>query len=120
MAGTSDWKTIFNNEINRGKKARIEGNEGMARVCARRAAGVVIKEYLHRQTVHLPRLSTVLTPGASALNHLKFFVEAREIMPLAQERARHFLLQLQPDHTLPGNPDLLEDAQWLSENLLGE
>ena len=41
-----DCKIKYDQEINRAEKARQDGNEGMARVCARRAAGIVVGEYL--------------------------------------------------------------------------
>ena len=115
-----NWKLKFEKEITKGKDAQKKGNAGMARVCARRAAGIVIREYMIRNAVDLPRLSRVLLPGASALNHLKFFCDDLDVPDEARERGKHFLLQLTPEHIIPGNPDLLEDAKWLAENLLKE
>ncbi|NUM48429.1 MAG: hypothetical protein HUU38_27285, partial [Anaerolineales bacterium] len=42
------WKDQYFSELQRGQQARAEGNEGMARVCARRAAGEVIRAYYQR------------------------------------------------------------------------
>ena len=44
----SIWKVKYNYEIEHAISARKNGNEGMARVCARRAAGIIIGEYLNR------------------------------------------------------------------------
>jgi hypothetical protein len=35
-----NWQERYQNELERGEQARRDGNEGMARVCARRAAGL--------------------------------------------------------------------------------
>ena len=113
-----EWKLKFDKEISKGEAAQKSGNVGMARVCARRAAGIVIREYLKRNSVDLPRLNNVLMPGASALNHLKYFCDDPNVPQFARVRAQHFLLQLTPDHIIPGNPDLIEDAKWLAKELL--
>ena len=120
MQNKINWETKYTNEIARAEMARQEDNEGMARVCARRAAGAVIGEYLQRQAAELPRFSRIMASGASAMNSLKFFADHPKMPEEARERARHFTLQLQKDHTLPGNPDLIEDARWLRVNLLGK
>ena len=36
-----EWKTKFEQEMGLAKTARARGNEGQARVCARRAAGAL-------------------------------------------------------------------------------
>ena len=40
-------------EFERAASARRKGNEGQARVCARRAAGIAIREYLIRRGTRL-------------------------------------------------------------------
>ena len=52
----SDWKVKLETEFERAEAARANGNEGQARVCARRAAGIAIREYYARrgQSVHTP------------------------------------------------------------------
>lgn len=39
------------------EQARARGNEGQARVCARRAAGIAIREYLTRRGIRPPSAS---------------------------------------------------------------
>ena len=41
----ADWKEKLQKEFERAQIARASGNEGQARVCARRAAGIAIREY---------------------------------------------------------------------------
>jgi len=44
-----DWQTEIEAEFEKAEGARRRGNEGQARVCARRAAGIAIREYLTRR-----------------------------------------------------------------------
>jgi HEPN domain-containing protein len=52
-----DWRKEIESEFKNAEKARAKGNEGQARVCARRAAGIAIREYLTRQGIHPPSVS---------------------------------------------------------------
>ncbi|HEY9528224.1 MAG TPA: hypothetical protein VIR02_14110, partial [Anaerolineales bacterium] len=52
-----DWQAQVNAEFEKAEQARANGNEGQARVCARRAAGIVIREYLTRQGIRPPSVS---------------------------------------------------------------
>ena len=40
MSGMNDWKTQLQKEFEKAQQARVNRNEGQARVCARRAAGI--------------------------------------------------------------------------------
>ena len=60
----SDWKAKIEAEFDRAQDARASGNEGQARVCARRAAGTAIREYYAR------RGQSVRTPSAYDLLQL--------------------------------------------------
>lgn len=108
----TDWERKFEFEIRAAEGAREEGIEGRARVCARRAAGVVIIEYLTRKGVKLPR--------ASALNALRYLSSAVEEDKTVRQIAEHFIWHITPEHTLPDNIDLLEEARWLAAKLLGD
>lgn len=106
-----EWKKRLNAELTRAEEVRAAGNEGMARVCARRAAGIAIAEYLERQAQ--PRLDD------SAYDLLKFLSQ----MPDAPERVRavagHFLARANPDRSLSVQADLVAEARWLAAQLLG-
>jgi len=110
MSAPNSWKIQFSQEINKAVSARSLGNEGMARVCSRRAAGIVIGEYFRQRGI------TEIDP--SVYNRLR---RLRELPGLDQEvRAvvEHFLLRITPDKLLPIEADLIAEAHWLAKKLL--
>jgi hypothetical protein len=111
MSDLPTWKAKFNHEITRAEAARRQDNEGMARVCARRAAGILIGQYI--QENDLP------PAGASAYDRLKYVVSQPELSPKVREVAEHFLLRITHDHELPVEADLIAEARWLKRHLLG-
>jgi hypothetical protein len=110
MIKENDWKERFEQELRQGEIARAGGNEGMARVCARRAAGIAAGEYLmnHRG----------LRSGPSAYDRLKLLSELPALPEQVRDVARHFLLRITVDHELPVEADLIEEARWLAKELL--
>jgi hypothetical protein len=105
-----DWKEEFQNEIKLALQARDSGNEGMARVCARRAAGIVIGEYLARHG-HI-NIST------SAHTRLSLFISLPDVDQSLKVVARHFLIKVNPEHELPIPADLINEAKWLEKSLI--
>ncbi len=83
----------------------------MARVCARRAAGIVIGEYL-RRTGAMKKMSN------SALERLSLFNRLPEVNEDIKQIGRHFLMKVNQEHGLATGIDLIEDAMWLKDNLL--
>jgi hypothetical protein len=81
----------------------------MARVCARRAAGIVIGEYLNRQG------DKYSTP--SAYERLRYLLSQPDISPHVRDITEHFLVRVTPNHTLPIDVDLIANAHRL-KNLL--
>jgi hypothetical protein len=106
------WQSQFDLELQRAESARLSGNEGRARVCARRAVGVAIREYYRRSGEDLP--------GASAYNHLRRLVEEDRLPPQVRQVAGHFLVRINEEHALPIPADLLAEARWLARQLLEE
>ena len=106
------WKHKFKAEIKQAEEARVAGNEGMARVCARRAAGHVLTEYYTRR--ELPFL------GPSAYDHLNTLKDLPDVPEQVREVARHFLVRITPEHILPVEADLIAEARWLADILLAE
>lgn len=107
---SADWQSTFWAEIEQAQRARAAGNQGMARVCARRAAGVVIGEYLRRRGFeHLSN---------SVHERLKILKSLPEIDPTIREIATHFLVHVTHARTLPIQADLIAEARWLAEHLL--
>lgn len=109
MTAKIPWQEQYQAEIFQAKKARIIGNEGMARVCARRAVGVLLGEYLSQQGIP--------TPGPSAYDRIRVFQGYAPLDPQIREIIDHFLLHVQADRTLPGNYDLIAEAEWLVSKL---
>ena len=106
MSPASDWRTFYQAEIAHARLARQSGNEGMARVCARRAVGILIGEYLSRQGIP--------NPGPSAYDRIRIFQNLPHHSPAVRPIIDHFLLHVQPDRTLPGDFDLIAEAEWLA------
>jgi hypothetical protein len=105
-----DWRSSFQREIRQAEAARSAGKEGLARVCARRAAGHAIGEYLRRQGhAH---------PSPSAYGRLMILTQFPEIPTQAREIAAHFLERVTPEYRLPIEADLIAEARWLAETLL--
>lgn len=110
MRDTQSWQERFSEELRQAKAAREAGNEGMARVCARRAAGIAAGEYFRRHGL------TLKDPSAYA--RLKFLSQLPQTSPAIQEVINHFLLRINPDRSLPIQVDLIAEARWLANELL--
>lgn len=106
------WKTSVAAEMRNAYEARSKGNEGRARVCARRAAGDIAEEYLRRQGIQVE--------SSSAIVRLKILRNLPELPSSLAETIDHFLIRITSEHKLPINADLLEDVYFLTEELLAE
>jgi hypothetical protein len=85
------------------KQSREEGNEGRARVCARRAAGAAAQGYLLRAGY-----------GDRAGNVLESLQAMKQtlILPERVEQAiDSLLLKVDPDYNLPLDVDLISEAE---------
>ena len=107
----SEWIILYTKEIEHAELARKSGNEGKARVCARRAAGIIIGEYIRRQGY------TTLTN--SAYDRLRLFVNHPDVSDQIKIISSHFLNRVNPDYKLPIDADLIVEARWLAHELLG-
>jgi hypothetical protein len=106
----NDWEARFQSEIHQAEMARALGNEGKARVCSRRAAGIAIGEYFRQRGIS--------PPDTSAYNILKFFQSNPDMPDDARSIAGHFLERVDTKFTLPGDVDLIQDALWLAQKLV--
>ena len=108
----SDWKAQLETEFERAEAARARGNEGQARVCARRAAGIAIREYYARrgQSVHTP----------SAYDLLQLLTDEPRLSPDLKQAAAYLTLRVTEEFKLPVDVDLLEEAHKLCDGLLAE
>lgn len=97
-------------EFNRAMQARANGNEGQARVCARRAAGIAVREYLIRKGDH---------PGnASAYDLLSRLKDDPLLSSGLRLIADHLTLRVTEEFKLPVNADLVAEARKLCDELL--
>jgi hypothetical protein len=98
----------FEGEIKRAVEARTSGNEGKARVCARRAAGIAIGEYFHRRSIPF---------APSAIKRIEAFGHLPGISPQVIEIVNHLLEQVDQDHNLPAEIDLIAEVRILFKAL---
>jgi hypothetical protein len=97
-------------EFEHAEQARARGNEGKARVCARRAAGIAAREYFVR------RGQTIRTPSAYDL--LKLLIEDPSLRDDLRQIAAHLTLRVDEEFKLPVDIDLIVEAKKLCEELL--
>lgn len=96
-------------EFERAQQARSRGNEGQARVCARRAAGIAAREYFVR------RGETIRTP--SAFDLLNLLIEDSSLSDDLRQLAAHLTLRVNEEFKLPADIDLIAEAKKLYERL---
>jgi HEPN domain-containing protein len=106
----TDWKVKLETEFERAEAARVSGNEGQARVCARRAAGVAIREYYAR------RGQIIRTPSAYDL--LQMLVDEAQLPLELKQAAAYLILRVNEEFKLPVDVDLLNEARKLCDGLL--
>jgi hypothetical protein len=107
-----DWKTSIQHEFERATEARAKGNEGQARVCARRAAGIAIREYFTRRGIRV-----LSTSAYDLLNLLKVEPDLSSDLKLI---ADHLTLRVTEEFKLPVDADLVAEAKKLCEWLVPE
>jgi len=105
-----DWQSQVEAEFEKAGQARARGNEGQARVCARRAAGIAIREYLTRQGIR--------PPSVSAYDLLNLLKEDPHLSPDLKLIADHLTVRVTEEFKLPINADLVAEARKFCEELL--
>lgn len=103
-------KSRLQAEFDRAEAARARGNEGQARVCARRAAGIAIREYLER------RGETVRT--SSAYDLLNRLIEDPFVTSAMKQAAAYLTMRVDENFNLPVDVDLLAESRRLCDGLL--
>jgi hypothetical protein len=106
----NNWQTEIQAEFERAAQARGRGNEGQARVCARRAAGIAIREYLTRRGVR--------PPSVSAYDLLNLIKEDTLLSSDLRLIADHLTVRVTEEFKLPVDVDLVEEAKQFCETLL--
>lgn len=105
-----DAKSEIAAELENAEQARARGNEGRARVCARRAAGIAIRDYLTRKGIR--------PPSASAMDLLNLLKEDPLLSPDLELIADHLALRVTEEFKLPIQVDLIAEARILCAALL--
>jgi hypothetical protein len=99
----------FHSELTMAEAARASGNEGRARVCARRAAGIVVGQYLEDNGI---------SAKPSAYDRLRTLQGLPGTPADVLQVLDHLLLRVKPDQQLPIIVDLIKEARWLKRKLL--
>ena len=97
-------------ELEKAEQARRGGNEGQARVLARRAAGLAARRYLAQRGAP--------PPNASAYDVLHRLAADPALSPEMKDRAARLTQRVDEQFRLPAGVDLIEDARRLCEALL--
>ncbi len=107
-----DWQKDIEAEFEKAGQARARGNEGQARVCARRAAGIAIREYLSRRGIR--------PPSTSAYDLLNLIKDDPLLSRDLKSIADHLTVRVNEEFKLPINVDLLAEAKDFCDRLLSE
>jgi len=105
-----DWKLQLDQEFSRADEARAKNNEGQARVCARRAAGIAIREYLTRKGIK--------PPSTSAYDLLNLIKDDPLLSLDLRLIAEHLTLRVTEEFKLPVDADLVSEAHTLCDELI--
>ena len=106
----NNWQSEIQAEFEKAAQARGRNNEGQARVCARRAAGIAIRQYLSRRGIR--------PPSTSAYDLLNLIKEDAALPPALKLIADHLTVRVTEEFKLPVDADLVEEAQQFCEELL--
>ncbi len=104
------WETTFEDEIVHARQAQAEGNHGLARVCARRAAGAAAGEYLRRMGWE------TIAPGV--IDRLRAIAALSACPTAAHQPIGRLLLRVDEEFRLPEGVDLIAEAIKLKNVLL--
>lgn len=105
-------------ELRNAHLAAEEGNEGLARVCARRAAGWAIRAWLNDKGVELN------TP--SAFEYIRHLKEQPDTPPKIKNILEHLTAKAahkegSDEHIFPVSIEVfIKEAHWLAEQMLQE
>ncbi len=94
-------------ELNRAAEALKEGNDGMARVCARRASGIAITYWLQNN----PREGY----GESAMNQLRSIQKDETVPEEIKEAAERLTTHVKNKSDSPFSDNPIEDAKVIIE-----
>ena len=102
-------KLNIDKELKMAEESRQKGNEGRARVCARRAAGIAIGFYFE--------VLTKASAPKSAYILLQWLSEQGQNDLEIRRAAQRLTVRVSPDHTLPHPEDPIADARIIIDAL---
>lgn len=105
-----DWQQDIAAEFEKAAQARERGNEGQARVCARRAAGIAIRKYLSRGGIR--------PPSVSAYDLLNLIKSDPRLSQDLQTIANHLTVRVTEEFKLPVDVDLVAEAKHFCDQLI--
>jgi hypothetical protein len=105
-------------ELQQAEAARIAGNEGRARVCARRAAGLAAREFLSEQETRSSDALQNRHQSESAFDLLQRLAELPGLSADLRQAAVYLTLRVTEDFILPVDVDLVAEARKLCTRLL--
>jgi hypothetical protein len=106
---TTQPKIQIQEELLLAKQSRKEGNEGRARVCARRAAGAAVQAYFGKQGNS--------SQPENALRSLLSLSNTQNIPDRIQLAVERLTQRVNDDHQLPPEIDLIKEAKLLIQYL---
>jgi len=106
----NNWQSEIQTEFERALQARVRGKEGQARVCARRAAGIAIREYLAHRGIR--------PPSVSAYDLLNLIKDDPLLSADLKLIADHLTVRVTEEFKLPVNVDLVAEAKEFCDTLL--
>ncbi|MGH2605036.1 MAG: hypothetical protein ACRDG5_00455 [Anaerolineales bacterium] len=95
-------------ELRAAAEARRIGNEGKARVSARRAAGWAAEEYMRGKGQ---------APGRGAVESLRHLALRADVPLDVRQAASRLTVHVTTEHVLPHPEDPLQDARLVAEGL---
>lgn len=105
-----DSQSQIQAEFDKAAQARRQENEGQARVCARRAAGIAIREYLSRRRIR---------PASLSAYDLLNLIKDEPALPADLKRiADHLTVRVTEEFKLPVDVDLVAEAKYFCDELL--
>jgi hypothetical protein len=105
-----NWQIQLKAEFDKATEARIKKNEGQSRVCARRAAGIAIREYFTRRGTQ--------PPNTSAMDLMNMLQEEANLPADISTIIDHLTVRVTEEFNLPVQADLVAEARVLCRWLL--
>lgn len=99
-------------ELTMARRSRRKGQEGRARVCARRAAGFAVQRHLQQKGI--------LAGEDNAYQALLHYRGQPELTAEVSEALRWLTARVDHDHQLPEGVDLIQEAEVVITSLGGQ